>query len=170
VAPLRPASTPPADPPPAAVAPVPTIPVEPPAPRPRPRPTKPAPLVAGEPTDIDHASAQRLRRGRLTIEARLDLHGMNRDQAREAVDRFVAASIHLGRRHVLIVTGKGRRAREARPWSEVDGEGVLRQALPRWLNEPANRAAVLALMPARPKDGGDGAFYLLLRRRRDGPA
>jgi len=58
---------------------------------------------------------------------------------------------------VLVITGKGGR---------TSGDGVLRAAVPRWLNEAPNRTRLLAFTPAQPKHGGAGALYLLLRRRR----
>jgi DNA-nicking Smr family endonuclease len=58
---------------------------------------------------------------------------------------------------VIVVTGKGLKA---------DGGGVLRANVPRWLNEPDLRARVLAFAHARPKDGGEGALYVLLKKRR----
>ena len=47
-----------------------------------------------------------------------------------------------------------------------EGGGVLRNAVPRWLNEAPNREKVLAFEYARQKDGGVGALYVLLKRRR----
>ena len=105
---------------------------------------------------LDRRSAQRLRRGRMRIEARLDLHGMTQDEAHGALLRFIAQASVDGLRAVLVITGKGSR----------DAEGVLRRAAPRWLAEPACRALVLALEEAQPKHGGGGALYVLLRRRR----
>ena len=58
---------------------------------------------------------------------------------------------------MLVITGKGAR----------EGEGVLRRAVPRWLGEPGCRARVLAVAPAQPRHGGEGALYVLLRRKRD---
>ena len=57
---------------------------------------------------------------------------------------------------LLVVTGKGFR----------DGTGVLRSAVPRWLDDPPLRNLVLSAVPARPGDGGAGALYVLVRRRR----
>jgi DNA-nicking Smr family endonuclease len=124
---------------------------EPPAPR---RPE----LAAGASADIDKRTAERLKRGRLDIEGRLDLHGMTEEQARPAVDVFLADAQAAGKRCVLIITGKG-------PGREG---GVLRRALPGWLNQPGNRARLVAFAPAQPRHGGHGAVYLLLKRRRDG--
>ncbi|MGH6989108.1 MAG: Smr/MutS family protein [Stellaceae bacterium] len=92
----------------------------------------------------------------MPIEARLDLHGLTQAEAHRALAGFVAQSHGAGKRVVLIVTGKGSR----------DGTGVLKAAVPRWLDEPGLRDRVLAAAPAQPRDGGGGALYLLLRRAR----
>jgi DNA-nicking Smr family endonuclease len=102
---------------------------------------------------LDRASAERLKRGRYPVEARLDLHGMTQAEAYRALARFVAGSRAAGRRCVLVITGHGR----------MSG-GVLKAAVPRWLDEPELRPHLLAIMPARQRDGGAGALYLLLRR------
>ena len=105
---------------------------------------------------LDRRSAQRLRRGQMPIEARLDLHGMTQEEAHRALDRFIVAMREDARRAVLIITGKGTR----------EGGGVLRQAVPRWLDEARCRPHVLAIEEARPRHGGAGALYVLLRRKR----
>ena len=87
----------------------------------------------------------------------MDLHGMTQDQAHRALNAFIDASSHAGRRCVLVITGKG---------SMKDGGGVIRRELPSWLNAPGNRARVLGFAGAQPTDGGGGAFYVLLKRRR----
>jgi DNA-nicking Smr family endonuclease len=111
---------------------------------------------------LDKASAERLKRGQYPIEARIDLHGMTQDDAHGALGDFIAASARAGRRCLLVITGKGlRRLGDDRPGGEI---GVLRSAVPRWLNEAPNRARILAFATAQPRDGGGGAFYVLLRR------
>lgn len=108
--------------------------------------------------DLDRRTAERFRRGRMDIDGRIDLHGMTQAQAHGALAAFIHRAWRETRRCVLIITGKG-------AWS---GGGVLRAAAPRWLAEPALARMILAIEPAQPKDGGDGAFYVLVRRRRDG--
>ncbi len=124
---------------------------------PLPPPRSPAPAPPLPPLDrfagLDRASAERLKRGRYPVEARLDLHGLTQAEAHRALARFVAASRATGRRCVLVITGHGR----------MSG-GVLKAAVPRWLDEPGLRPHLLAIMPAQQRDGGDGALYLLLRR------
>jgi len=105
---------------------------------------------------LDRRSAARLRRGEIALDARLDLHGRTQDEAHRALVRFIGTSHDAGLRAVLVITGKG----------GSGGEGVLRRAVPRWLGEARCRALVLAVAPARPRHGGDGALYVLLRRKR----
>lgn len=102
---------------------------------------------------LDRASAERLKRGRYPIEARLDLHGMTQEEAHRALNGFIGRSRAIGRRVVLVITGHGR----------FSG-GILKAAVPRWLNEPGLRRHVLAMTKAQPRDGGTGALYLLLRK------
>ena len=116
---------------------------------------------------LDKRSAERLRRGQMNIEARLDLHGHTQADAHRAAHAFIAACHRAGRRCVLIITGKGG-VRD-----DFDGSfmpdrdsGVLRRNLPRWLAEAPMRPLVLRLESARPQHGGDGAYYVLLRRKR----
>ncbi len=132
------------------------------APPPPPRkPSQPKPgrkpLTPGDTSSMDRRTADRFRRGRLPIEARLDLHGLTQAEAHRALDSFVDAGYRAGRRCVLVITGKGTRGES----------GVLRRAVPQWLNEPSLRGRVLAFTHARPHHGGEGALYLLLRRRRE---
>ena len=131
------------------------VPEPPPPPAPR---GKGAPAPKSEPpgAGLDRRSALRLKRGELAIEGRLDLHGMTQDEAHRALTRFLEASAETGLRAVLVITGKGGR----------EGPGVLRRAVPRWLAEAGARARVLASSPAQPRHGGDGALYVLLRRKR----
>jgi DNA-nicking Smr family endonuclease len=88
-----------------------------------------------------------------SIEATLDLHGLSKLEAYAAVSRFVARERRKGRRHVLIITGKGR-----------EGEGILRRELPHWLNEPALRAHLSAFAHAHPTRGGAGVMHVLLKK------
>jgi DNA-nicking Smr family endonuclease len=131
---------------------------------------RPIPLprldVASTP-GLDARSAERLKRGQLPIEARLDLHGLTQEAARGALDGFIAEAYAAGRRAVLIITGRGLRPRgdDDDPWRHTSG-GVLRAMTPRWLNEVPNRGRVLAFTEAQPRHGGAGALYVLIRRHR----
>lgn len=115
----------------------------------------------------DRRTAEKLRGGKLRPEARLDLHGMTRDEAFDALSAFIAGSRNRGRRVVLVITGKGRSREAEGPWYEPV-PGLLRDHVPVWLRSPPLNSLVLDAVPARPGDGGEGALYVLLKKRRPG--
>jgi len=114
---------------------------------------------------LDRRTTERLARGQLPIEARLDLHGHRQADAHQALAAFILASASAGRRCVLVVTGKGQTSGAAPLMAEA-APGVLKRNLPRWLSQPPLAEKVLAIRPALPQHGGEGAFYVLLRRQR----
>ncbi len=117
---------------------------------------------------MDRRLQLRLKRGQLPIEGRIDLHGLSREKAHVALNGFLARQEALDRRCVLVITGKGRPDWHRPAWGSDEREiGVIRRALPGWLSDYPNRERVLAFAPAQPQDGGKGAWYVLLRRRRD---
>lgn len=130
----------------------------PPKPPPTQAPASPPVLAHGETAGVDGRTASRLRRGKLPIEATLDLHGYRQSDAHHTLIAFVTSQHAAGRRCLLVVTGKGSRG---------ENGGVLRQKVPLWLNASPLRDKVLAFDFARPEHGGSGALYLLLRRKRD---
>lgn len=131
-----------------------------PARKPPPPPLEPRPvktLASGDYSGLDRRTADRFRRGKLPIDARLDLHGLYQDAAHHALNDFILSCAAAGKRKVLVITGRGSR----------EGSGVLRERLPQWLNQPPCREHVVSFTTARPQHGRDGAFYVLLRRKRD---
>lgn len=123
--------------------------------------SKPSPKSNPKPPqskEVDTRTAEKLRRGQMEIEAKLDLHGHSRERAHEALNRFITASQASGKRCVLVVTGKG--GRDGSP-------GILRREVPNWLHEGGLNNIVLRHEKARPNDGGEGALYVLIRRNRD---
>jgi DNA-nicking Smr family endonuclease len=141
-----------------------------PAPRRRPaeeaaRPRPPGPLSHAAAPGLDKRTAERLRRGQIPVEAGIDLHGHTLEEARRALAGFLRRAWDANLRCVLVITGRG--LRSGGPGEEgVMPRGVLRNQVPRWLNEPDNRARILAFCHAQPKDGGTGALYVLLKRKR----
>lgn len=125
------------------------------------KPTNPAhsiqTLEIGQVGGTDRRTADKLKKGRMDIDARLDLHGSTLSQAHSRLYGFITSVQASGARCVLVVTGKGR--------STLGEIGKLKAAVPRWLNEPAFRPYVLSLTYAQQKDGGDGALYILLRKK-----
>lgn len=114
-------------------------------------------LTHGDSPGVDKRTAQRFKRGRMDIDGTIDLHGMTQEAAHIALHRFVEGGAAAGKRCLLVITGKGTR-----------GEGVLRGAVPRWLNDERLRRHILTFSHAQPQHGGSGALYVLLKRRREG--
>ena len=104
---------------------------------------------------LDKNTARRFERGELAIDSAIDLHGLTQARAHEQLDRFVGNAVKAGARVLLIVTGKGKQ-----------GEGVLRKQVPEWLKLGPYASRILRLASARIQHGGEGAYYLLLRRAR----
>jgi len=127
-----------------------------------PEPKPEAPLALDRFAGFDRANAERLKRGKHKVEARLDLHGMTQIAAHRALTVFIRSARAEGKRCVLVITGRG-----AAKGSDGSG-GVLRVAVPRWLDEPDFRPHLLAIATAQPRDGGAGALYVMLRRTRVG--
>jgi DNA-nicking Smr family endonuclease len=126
-------------------------------------------------TGIDRRTSQKLTRGLVAYEAKLDLHGTTAEQARGQLQRFLLEARARGNRLVLVVTGKG-----ASPYARhtlhgnshyhvPERQGRLRRLVSDWLHEPEFRQLVSGFQPAHPRHGGGGAFYVRLRRRREGP-
>jgi len=119
-------------------------------------------LSHGATVGIDKRQADRFRGGKLEIDGKIDLHGRSQAEAHDALHDFIHRAHRAGKRCLLVITGKGGQKMiggESRP-------GILRQAVPRWLNEPGLRRFVLAFDHARPQHGGEGALYVLLKRDR----
>lgn len=110
----------------------------------------PPPLAA-----LERRDRQRLARGRITIEARIDLHGMSQREAHTALAHFLRRAQRDGARFVLVITGKGTGAGE---------RGILRRQVPLWLGLPDLRDIVVGFEAAHMAHGGEGALYVRLRR------
>jgi DNA-nicking Smr family endonuclease len=129
---------------------------------------KPAPKPSHVPraAPLDRQTSRQLDKGRLEVEARLDLHGMRQRDAHAQLRRFLKTAQARGLRHVLVITGKGADQAASKSFYEEDERGVLRNAVPHWLAEPEFAALVVSFSPAPRRLGGDGALYVRLRRVR----
>ncbi|MDE2361672.1 MAG: Smr/MutS family protein [Hyphomicrobiales bacterium] len=109
------------------------------------------------PAAIHPMVKRKLKKGRLEIDARLDLHGYRLAEAHVHLAAFLTQAQARGARTVLIVTGKGKGA--------GDGEvGPLKRQTPMWLSDPRLRHLVAAFGEADRTHGGAGALYVQLRR------
>lgn len=109
---------------------------------------------------------QRVQRGRVEIDGTIDLHGMRQVEAHAALTRFIHARSERGDRTLLVITGKGLK-KLGDDAAVIIERGVLRAMLPVWLSEPKLAPLVAGWDVAAQHHGGDGAFYVRLRRERD---
>lgn len=122
--------------------------------------------------DFDRRTAQKLGRGNVEIERRIDLHGTGIEMARVRLLEFLRAAHAEQARMVLVITGKGdspfaRHTLHGRDhFHAPERQGRLRRLVPDWLHDPEFRILVSGFQPAHPKHGGGGAYYVKIRRRR----
>lgn len=139
----------------------------PPPPKPRvkgrvPRPLAPTPTpVPPPPATLDSHWERRLARGEPDFT--LDLHGHTLDQAWHRLDDGLRQAKAMDARVVLVVTGK---ARPVDPADRGTRRGAIRAKILDWLAAGPHGADIAAVKNAARRHGGDGALYLVLRRRR----
>lgn len=120
-------------------------------------PLDPANLETGEESSYRQPGVQdsvlrKLKRGQYSVQAEVDLHGLNTVAAKMEVVRFLQEAQQRHWRCLRIIHGKGHRSGQRGP--------VLKVKVAHWLRQ---RRDVLAFSSARPVDGGSGALYVLLR-------
>ncbi len=115
-------------------------------------------FIQGHVRDLDPAVLSKLRAGAYSAEGHIDLHGRNMEQAYAALASFIRNAYRDGKRHLLVVTGRGR--------NSPGGLPVLRERVQAWLTRDPFKRVVLGFCTAKPGDGGAGALYLLLRKRK----
>jgi DNA-nicking Smr family endonuclease len=104
---------------------------------------------------LDRPTLDKLSKGKLPIEGRVDLHGMTQSEAHALLLSFLQRAHAGGVRYVLVITGKG---------FSSDGNGVLKRQVPAWLSTPPFRALVSSHDLAARQHGGEGALYIRLRK------
>jgi len=97
-----------------------------------------------------------LRSGRFSVQAHLDLHGLNLQEARFVMEEFLYESVRSGFSCVRVIHGRGRHSHKH--------HSVLKENIQRWLCSRRMSRHVIAYTSARRCDGGGGAVYVLLRK------
>lgn len=114
-----------------------------------------SPRAAAPLAEIDHRTRSKIKRGRLDVDAKLDLHGLRQAEAQRALTSFLRRAQADGAKIAIVVTGKG----------DSRGEGgVLRRLAPLWLEAPNLRDVVVGFGEAARHHGGEGALYVRIRR------
>jgi DNA-nicking Smr family endonuclease len=112
--------------------------------------------IEGRRVDVDPREVRRLRRGAYTIDARLDLHGMNAGEARRNVESFVRKRSGDGDRVIALIVGRGNHSPR--------GIGVLRGEIAAWLSQGPIAYRIAAFASAPEEEGGPGVVLALLAR------
>ena len=123
--------------------------------------------------NLDRRHKQKLSRGNVDIEARLDLHGHSVERARMSLLGFLQSARERGYRNVLVITGKGASPFTRHTLHSTDvfqapeRLGRLRAEFPRWMAQREFSSDIVGFQPAHPRHGGGGAFYVRLKRKAD---
>lgn len=127
--------------------------------------TQAPPIVA-----LERRTVQRLGRGQLEPESRIDLHGETLETARHQLLHFIAHRRQRGEKIILVITGKGASSLARHTlhghthFHTPEREGKLRREVPLWFHEAQFRIHIVGFQPAHPRHGGGGAFYVRLRK------
>ncbi|QRM43631.1 Smr/MutS family protein [Rhizobium sp. BG4] len=105
---------------------------------------------------LERPVKRKIAKGRLALEARIDLHGLVQSEAHVILLDFLIRAHERGMRHVLVITGKG---------SSLGSEGALKRAVPFWFSKPEFRYLISSYETAAQHHGGEGALYIRLARR-----
>ncbi|WP_160007522.1 Smr/MutS family protein [Rhizobium sp. 18055] len=122
----------------------------------QPEPPAPAKPPGGIHHPLERPVKRKIAKGRLALEARLDLHGLYQSEAHVMLLDFLIRAHERGMRHVLVITGKG---------SSMGSEGALKRAVPMWFSQAEFRYLISSYEPAAQHHGGEGALYIRLSRR-----
>jgi len=112
--------------------------------------------IEGTGYNVCQEFARRLHRGDFSIQAHIDLHGLNAEYAKEAFESFLKSAVNSGKNAVLIIHGRG---------LSSPGEAILKNKVREWLSQSYWLKRVVAYTSAQSHDGGAGATYVLLRHR-----
>lgn len=113
--------------------------------------------MSGTRASVDEKTRRKLMKGNFALDARLDLHGMTVDEARRRTDDILERCAKSGARVLLLVHGKGT------GYGNKGNMGAIKSQVTDWLIDSPH---VLAFHSAKPKHGGVGALYVLIRRPR----
>ena len=115
---------------------------------------------------VDKKVYSKLKNGQLRPTKVLDLHGLRYEDAKAKVFAFIMSAYSEDHRLVLIITGKGKKPGITKNFFDDKHKGILRQAFPSWLESSQVKSLILNVTNAHFSHGGEGAFYVYLRKKR----
>ena len=105
-------------------------------------------------TGVDKKTINKIKKGSFTINAKLDLHGCRLNEAEKLLKIFILEKFSKNEQNLLIISGKGK-----------NGKGVIKSSIPNWLEKPPLSEKVYVFSKAQNKDGGEGAYFVRLRKK-----
>lgn len=105
---------------------------------------------------IERGRFKSIKKNRILIDLKIDLHGFTVREAEGRIEKFIQNAYLENKRYLLVITGKGK----------AEDGGILRKNLTNWLNLPSIRPLILSYSHAASKDGGEGAYYIILRKKK----
>jgi len=114
---------------------------------------------------LDKSIERKLRQGKIAPDAVIDLHGLNQQQAYDQLNRTLTNAHNMGKRVVLVITGKGKGQSKAKDWI-TPGQGVLKQKLPQWVKVAPLKHIVIDAISCHAKHGGSGAYYVIIKKKK----
>ena len=121
-------------------------------------------MLAATSPNMDKRNFDRLKKGKMTVDGTLDLHGLTLAEAHPRLNAFVRGAHASHKRLLLVITGKGKSSSDHSIMPVR--RGVLRHQVPQWLSMAPLAPLVLQVTQATQKHGGGGAYYVYLRRQR----
>lgn len=102
---------------------------------------------------------KRMRKGKFSYTAKIDLHGFTQNQAYDRLVEFITHNYHNNCRHLLIITGRGRFC-----YKNLSPTGILITKVPEWLRHQPFARMISVIEQASVYDGGEGALYVILKK------
>ncbi len=113
---------------------------------------------------LEKNTLKKIKKGKLKIESKLDLHGFTIKESKEKVINFILRNYKSKRRLLLLITGKGKRLPVSEGWR---GTGKLKENVPLWLRSSELSKYILWFDSATPENGGEGALMIYLKKSKN---
>ena len=113
---------------------------------------------------LEKNTLKKIKKGKLKIESKLDLHGFTVEESKEKVAEFILKNYKYKKRLLLIITGKGKRLDVSEGWR---GTGKLKENVPIWLRSVQLSKYILWFDSANPENGGEGALMIYLKKSKN---
>ena len=113
---------------------------------------------------LEKNTLKKIKKGKLKIQSKLDLHGFTVEESKEKVAEFILKNYEYKKRLLLIITGKGKRLDVSEGWR---GTGKLKKNVPMWLRSVQLSKYILWFDSASPENGGEGALMIYLKKSKN---